>query len=107
MKCVEVRDRLTEHELGSLSPDDRRHVERHLEWCAGCRKEAAELAEGAETLALALPLDTPAPALEDRVVHEVLAAAGRRPHLARRRTVRALAVATLVAALLAVAAVGW
>jgi hypothetical protein len=107
VNCVEVRERLTEQALGHLDGDDRWQVERHLEWCAGCRKESNELLEGVERVARELPAATPRPGLEERVVHEVLTAAGKRPRGARRQTVRALAVATLAAVLLALGAVGW
>jgi predicted anti-sigma-YlaC factor YlaD len=105
--CVEVRDRLAEHALGLLDQDQLWQIERHLEWCAGCRKESAELHEGAEAVGLALPQAVPRPAVEERVVHEVLTAAGKRPRVARRRTFRVMAVATLAAAIMAIGAVGW
>jgi hypothetical protein len=107
MNCVEVRERLPERALGLLDGDAQWQVERHLEWCAGCRKESAELAQGVEMVSRGLPSATPRPVLEERVVHEVLMAAGKRPRGARRRTVRALAAATLAAAMLAMGAVGW
>jgi hypothetical protein len=104
--CLEVRERLTEHALGLLTKVDAAEVERHLEWCAGCRKESAELEEGAARMALALPMESPAPSLETRVVDRVRSAAGRIPPGARHR-VRALVAVTLAAALLAVGAMGW
>ncbi|MFN2590803.1 MAG: anti-sigma factor, partial [Actinomycetota bacterium] len=106
MNCVDVRDRLTEHALGVLDQDEVWQIERHLEWCAGCRKESQELLEGAEAVGVSLSPAPPRPALEERVVHGVLTAAGRRPR-AGRRTVRVLTAATLAAALLAFGAVGW
>src|SRR5436190_20219424 len=57
--CLEVRERLTEYALGLLTKVDASEVERHLEWCAGCRKESAELEEGAARMALALPVIDP------------------------------------------------
>jgi hypothetical protein len=104
---VEVRDRLTEHALGVLDGDAVWQVERHLEWCAGCRKEATELFEGVETVSVSLPKVKPPPSLEDRVVREVLTAAGRRPGSGRRRTVRVLAAAALAAAIFALGAMSW
>jgi anti-sigma factor RsiW len=102
--CLPVRERLAEHALSNLAPDERAFVERHLQWCAGCRKEAAELVSAAAVAGKALPQADPPAELEDRVVRAVRAAAGARP---RRRRVRAVAV--LVAATLAVLGlgVGW
>ncbi|HJP67181.1 MAG TPA: zf-HC2 domain-containing protein [Actinomycetota bacterium] len=107
MNCVTVRDRLTEHALGVLEGDAVWQVERHLEWCAGCRKEAEELLGGVETVSASLPPVKPPPSLEDRVVRQVLTAAGRRPASARRQTVRALAAAALAAAIFALGAMSW
>ena len=99
MDCAHARGLLAEHAVGVLPGKDRRGLERHLEWCAGCRRETRELLEGAEAAAVAASADPP-PHLEDRTV-EVIRAAGR-----RRRPRSAMAVA-LVAALLAVALGSW
>jgi predicted anti-sigma-YlaC factor YlaD len=107
MTCVEVRERLPEHALGVLDEAVGLQVDRHLHWCAGCRKESTELAEGVETLGRSLAPAGPSAALEERVVSRVLMAAGRRPHPSRRRTVRVLVAATLAAAMVALGAVGW
>ena len=88
MECMEVRDRLTEYAVSTLPDDELRDVERHLDWCAGCRKEARELREGAALAGLALP---PAPipdGLENRVVNRVRAAARARTPSRRRVAVR-------------------
>jgi len=106
MRCIDVRDLLSEHALGLVPPSEARQVERHLQWCAGCRKELAELHEGMESVAYSLPQATPRPAVEERVVHAVAEVAGRRSPV-RRQTVRGLAVATLSAVLVAGTAVGW
>jgi hypothetical protein len=106
VSCLEVRDRLTEHALGLLTKVDAAEVQRHLEWCAGCRKESAELEEGAARMALALPIQNPSASLETRVVDRVRSAAGRIPATGRHRGGRLVAV-TLVAALLAMGAMGW
>lgn len=106
MTCLEVRDRLTEHSLGLLSRVDASDVERHLRWCAGCRKESSELQEGASMMGLSLPSIEPPPSLESRVVERITAVAGTNRVPSRRR-VRLLTAATLTAALIAVSAVGW
>jgi putative zinc finger protein len=104
--CLEVRERLTEYALGLLTKVDASEVERHLEWCAGCRKESGELEEGAARMALALPVVDPRTSLEMQVVDRVRSAAGRVPAGVRHRGGRLVAVA-LAAALLAVGATGW
>ncbi|MBA3690563.1 MAG: zf-HC2 domain-containing protein, partial [Actinobacteria bacterium] len=68
MTCLEVRDRLVERSLGALPVEDVREVDRHVAWCAGCRKEAAELDRAAATFALTLAPQMPPPELEERVV---------------------------------------
>ena len=75
MTCLEVRDRLVERSLGALHLEDATEVDRHLLWCAACRKEAAELDRAAATFALTLAPASPDAGLEDRVVSAVHAAA--------------------------------
>ena len=104
MDCPAVRELLAEHVLGTLDEDRRRFVDRHLDWCAGCRKEMAELAEGATVAASALAPAEPPPELEDRVVAAIEDAGGRGE---RRRRSRMGVAAAGVAALLAVGAFGW
>jgi Putative zinc-finger len=105
VNCAAVRDQLVDHSLGTLSNDDARALDRHLVWCAACRKEAGELAEAAATFAFALAPAEPSPELEDRTVAVIDRAARRRTPRAQRRG--RLAAAAAVAALLAVAALGW
>jgi hypothetical protein len=103
VNCTEVRGLLPEHAVGVLSGPERAQVERHLRWCAGCRKEAAELASAAAVVGLALP-PAPVPArLAERVVAAIHAAAGPRGSARRLRT----AAAGALAALVAVAGLGW
>ena len=106
MTCLEVRDRLVERSLGALHIEDVKEVDRHLVWCAACRKEADELDRAAATFALTLAPAAPDPALEDRVLHAVHTVAdggaGRRP-LRRGRT----AAASVLAAAIALSALGW
>lgn len=107
MTCAEVRDNLAEHAMGLLGSEDRREVDRHLQWCAGCRKESADLLDGMATVASSLPPAEPMPMLEDRVVTHVRAAAGKVRVRRSRRGIKMLAAATLAAAVLATSAVGW
>jgi hypothetical protein len=104
--CLEIRDRLVERSLGALPLEDEREVDRHVAWCAGCRKEAAELDRAAATFALTLAPEVPSAELEERVVSAVLAEAdasgARRPP----RRGRSMA-ASVVAAMIAVSALGW
>src|SRR6185503_11039295 len=100
MTCMEVRERLTEHAVGVLSKPDAREVERHLEWCAGCRKEASELFDGAASMAFALPMSNPPSSLEGRIVERFRMSTGKAPAPPRGR-LWVLAAATLTAALLA------
>ncbi len=108
MNCTTVRDGLTEHALRALPPRDAASIDRHLVWCAACRKEAGHLQAASATLAFALAPVDPAPQLEDRIVGAVRAAAARRvpPRSASPRRSR-LALAAAVAALLAVLGTGW
>ncbi|MEO8293080.1 MAG: zf-HC2 domain-containing protein [Actinomycetota bacterium] len=106
MTCPEVRDRLVERSLGALPLEDVRDVERHMAWCAGCRKEAAQLDRAAATFALTLAPEAPPARLEDRVVTAVLAVADApraRPASRRGRS----AAASVIAAAVAVSALGW
>jgi len=103
MSCLEVRELLPELALGVLSPGERTEVERHLRWCAGCRKEAAELGQAAATLAFTLE---PAPVphgLGERIVERIERAAGA-PGTPRRAR---MAAASIVAAMVGIAGLGW
>lgn len=103
MNCLDVRDVLAEFSVGVLEPDGRADVERHLEWCAGCRKEAAELGQGAAVLAVSLEPAALPRGLDDRVVQRVGRAAGAGSTPRRMRT----AAAWIIAAMVAVASLGW
>jgi hypothetical protein len=105
VNCTAVRDRLTDRALGATSTDDAQALDRHLAWCAACRKEAGELDRAATTLAFALAPVEPSPELEDRVVEAVQAVSARRqPMVARRGR---LTVALAVAGMIAVSGLGW
>lgn len=103
MTCLDVRELLPELAVGVLSAADRDEVDRHLHWCAGCRKEAAELGNAAATIAFALPPVEVPHGLRDRIVERVKRAAGAPGTPRRART----AVASIVAAMVAVASLGW
>jgi hypothetical protein len=105
--CPQVRERLTDLALGLLTGPDATEVERHLVWCTACRKEAAELLEGAAQMALAVPQVEPPRSLENRVVNRVQFAAGRIEAPPRRHRAVGLVAATVVAAILALGSVGW
>jgi len=101
--CLDVRELLPELAVGVLSANQRTGVERHLQWCAGCRKEAADLGQAAATVGFALaPVPVPQ-GLGERVVARVRRAAGAPGTARRART----AVASIVAAMVAVASLGW
>jgi Putative zinc-finger len=103
MDCAVIREDLGEHAVGTLAGDRRQDVESHLAWCAGCRKEAGHLEDGATAAGLSVPPVDPPPELEDRVVTAVQRAAGRR--LRSRGTRSVLAAAAAVALLSGVVAV--
>jgi hypothetical protein len=105
VNCTVVRGHLTERALGAVPVDDGQALERHLAWCAACRKEAGELDRAAATFAFALAPAEPVPDLEDRVVENVQAVAARhQPPGARRGR---WAVALAVAGMVAVSGLGW
>lgn len=103
MNCLAVRELLPELAVGVLSPADREEVERHLRWCAGCRKEAAELGQAAATLAFVLAPSPVPQGLGERIVDRVRRAAGAPGTRRRART----AAASIVAAMIAVGSLGW
>jgi hypothetical protein len=101
--CLEVRELLPEMSIGVLPAPERERLGRHLQWCAGCRKEAGDLDRAAATLAFALPPASAPEDLEDRVVASVGRAAGAPVTRRRARTV----AAAMVAAVIAFASLGW
>jgi predicted anti-sigma-YlaC factor YlaD len=105
VNCSAVRDRLPERALGSVSPNDGQVIDRHLAWCAACRKEAGELERAAATFAFALAPVEPGAELGDLVVDVVRSAVSKRQPLVARRG--RLAVALAVAGMVAVSGLGW
>jgi Putative zinc-finger len=107
VNCAAVRDRLPEHALGTLDLHDASGIDRHLQWCAACRKEDGELMRAAATLAFSVAPAEPDPSLQDRIVAAVQQRAqkGAVAHAPGRRG--RLAVAAVAAAMLAVSGLGW
>jgi len=106
VNCPAVRDRLPEHALGVVDHHDATAIERHLAWCAACRKEARDLERAVATMAFALAPAHPAPELGERVIGAVrrVSAPAQAARPARRRGRRAGVV--LLAAALTVAGLG-
>jgi hypothetical protein len=93
--CPAVRPDLPEHALGTLPRERRGEVDAHLAWCAGCRKEARELAEGAAALGLLVPVAQPPPDLEERLVRAVSRKRPRRSRIAAVGVAAALLLAAI------------
>jgi hypothetical protein len=105
MNCAAVRDLMPELALGSLATRDASSIERHLAWCAACRKEAGDLHRAAALLPYALAQAVPSESLEARVVGVVREASGGRGTTRARRG--RSGAAALIAAMVAVSALGW
>lgn len=107
MNCPAVREQLPERALGTLGAQDASELGRHLQWCAACRKEARQFDAAAATLAFAVAPSVPDPELEERVVAAVQRRASG-PHGTHTPARRGrLAVSAVVAAMVAVAGLGW
>jgi anti-sigma factor RsiW len=105
MTCLEARDLLAEYAVDALSQIERRRVDRHLDSCTGCAKEAGAFRESITAAVLELPAVAPPVALEGRVVTRITGETRRRAGR-RRSAARALWVAAASAALLAAGALG-
>ncbi len=68
MICEEVRERLTEHLLGSLPEPEDADVRSHLRGCAACREEQTALEDGLDTFSRAAHDLEPPEELRDRVL---------------------------------------
>ena len=108
MNCLAVRERLPELAVASLPQRDAAGVEDHLAWCAACRKESAELADAAATLAFAAAPVEPPSTLEEEVVGGVQRRARRQSATHRRlRMASAVAVAATIIAVAVTASNLW
>ena len=108
MNCSAVRERLTEHSLGALAIRDAAPVDRHLAWCAACRKEAGELQHASATLAFTVTPEDPPADLEARIVGAVHAEVTRRSRRAQPNPRRSrLVVVAAITATLAVLGTSW
>lgn len=100
MNCPAVRDRLPEHALGVVDHHDATAIERHLAWCAACRKEARDLERAAATMAFALAPASPSVELGERVIGAVRRVSAPAPASApARRGGRRVGVVLIAAAL--------
>ena len=105
MNCLAVRELLPDHALAALAPRERPSVERHLEWCAACRKECSELEEAAALLAFTASPAEPSASLEDRIVARVRRRSRKGDGLHGRLRLALGAVA--IAAVVAASGLGW
>jgi len=104
VNCPAVRERLAEKALGVISRPEEAAIDRHLAWCAACRKEADDLTRAAAVLPYTLAPAVPSEELAGRIGKLIAKASA--PHRGDRRRGRAAAAAA-VAAIVAVAALGW
>ena len=105
MNCPAVRDALPEFALGVANDHDLSAIERHIEGCAACRKEAIQLQRAVTAFGYALaPAPTVDPGLERRVVDAVRdVSTVARPRGAPRVRGRRAGATLLAAAVLAMA----
>ena len=68
MTCDEVRDRLSEHALGTLDETEDVRIRRHLRGCAQCRREFAAIGDGLTMFAAAAHDRTPPDDLRERTL---------------------------------------
>jgi len=71
VNCQTARGLLAERAIGIVAARERAAVERHLSWCAACRKEAGDLERAATSLAFAVAPASPPQSLEGRVAMAV------------------------------------
>ena len=100
----ETQGLLGPYVLGALEPGEEREVERHLEACAGCRKEERDLRETHERLAGAAIAGAAAPPhLKDRVLAALPPQEGQALPVGESERTRRLRLVAPVAATLLVA----
>lgn len=108
MTCDQVRERLSDHLLGTLAGEESAAVASHLRGCAACRAEVTALGDGLAAFASAAHDRQPPDELAVRV-GEVLDAEWRSvpPAQARRRRPSVSWMAAAAAVIALVASVGW
>ena len=105
MTCAQVRTLLAERSMGTLPASETTGVDRHIAWCAACRKEVGGSDAAAASLVYVLAPVEPPPELEGRVVAAVRSAVSARAPIEHRRG--RMVVAATVAAMIAVAGLGF
>jgi anti-sigma-K factor RskA len=71
----EIIDLIPAYALGILEPDEAARVSNHLETCSSCQEELAAYEVVTDSLATAVPISTPPPALKDRLMSQTTATA--------------------------------
>jgi len=107
-ECIRWQGDLAMHSIGKLEPEAAVGLQAHLDGCAECREQAAELAPLGDALAFAEPEaaeDPGATRIPPRLEESVLSRLDTEARLARRHTHRRRRVIAAVAAGIAAAAV--
>lgn len=100
---MDPHDLTAAYALDALAPDEAEAYERHLGQCEECRKQLAELNEGAAALAFEAVAPAPPARLRAAILEQATAERSNVVPLLRRRWVsRGLAVAAAAAACIAV-----
>jgi anti-sigma-K factor RskA len=100
---MDLHDLTAAYALDALDPAEAAAYERHLGQCEECRKQLAELNEGAAALAFEAVAPAPPPRLRAAILEQAAAERSNVVPLLRRRWVsRGLAVAAAAAACIAV-----
>ncbi|HEX7460530.1 MAG TPA: hypothetical protein VF279_07850, partial [Acidimicrobiales bacterium] len=89
--CIRWQGDLAMHSIGKLEPEVAVGLQAHLDGCAGCREQAAELAPLADALGFAEPEaveDPQAARIPPRLEESVLNRLSTEARQARRRTHR-------------------